>query len=242
MLVNVTLKGRFKKYMGFRLMECVCPCTHHSSDNKDNKPSKDEKQGKDLFINRWKLTLPDASETTEVTRDHLPHYKYTPSEITFRCKSNSGTTANTKYSRSELREMNGSQRASWETSSPHKMSYTFKVTKAPAKRPRIVIGQIHDSKDDVVELLADFTKGVFEVIHNTSHYGVLVDKIQLNEWYDITISTDSKGITCTQGSKKVFTPTKKKIPGCYFKIGNYLQSNEQDDESEVVVKNINLYQ
>ena len=196
------------------------------------------KTPKSDFSNQWKLTLPDSRETLEVTKSHEPFYKYTHEGITFTCRSNSGTTPNTKYSRCELREMNNGKPVSWETGRPHKLSFTFKIISKPTKRPKIVVGQIHDDKDDVIELLANFETGVYEVIHNTSHYGILIPKLELDKFYDVTISTSLKGIQTTCGDQKVMVSTKKSVKNCYFKAGNYLQSNEKDDEASVFIKNI----
>lgn len=213
---------------------CLCPGSHiQPDDGPVSKPSKE-------FFSQWKLTLPDSSETNEVTKSHTPFYIYSDQGITFTCRSNSGTTPNTKYSRCELRELTDGKSASWETGKPHKLSFTFKIISKPAKRPRIVIGQIHDDKDDVIELLANFETGVYEVIHNTSHYGVLVPKLDLDKFYDVSISTSSKGITVTCSSKVVLVSTKKSLKNCYFKVGNYLQSQEKDDEASVFIKHISI--
>jgi hypothetical protein len=187
----------------------------------------------------WKLTLPDGSETFDIEKSHTPYYIYAKDSITFGCKP-IGTTKNTKYSRCEYRELRDGKLASWETAKSNKMTFTFKVVKKPTKRPRIVIGQIHDAKDDVIILLANFETGVYEVTHNTIHYGNLIDKIELDTFYQVEISTSKKGIECKSKDHTLLIPKEKSVKGCYFKVGNYLQSTDKNDEAVVIVKDIEI--
>lgn len=211
--------------MRLNVMSCTCSCS--------KQPSKEEKGS-------WKLTLPCSKETLEINKTIEPYYIINGDEIVFKCESNKGTTPNTKYSRCEYREMNkDGSKASWTMNDDKELKFSFKLVEKPEKRPRIVVGQIHDSKDDVIELLIDFTKGkpFYEVMHNTTHYGNIVDDFQLNKWYDVSIKVVKNKIIST--CEKTIT-VESKAKGCYFKVGNYLQSREKGDKATVVVKNILL--
>lgn len=190
----------------------------------------------------WKLTLPSAKETFDTDLSKEPFYivSLETEEITFFCESNSGTTPNTKYSRCELRELRNGKLASWTTAQPNTLEFSFKITSIPKLKPRIVIGQIHDSKDDLIELLADFQTGVYEVVHDSYHYGNLVEGIKQDVWYTVQISTNSEGIVVKCGKNIVKTTLEKSVSGCYFKLGNYLQSKEPNDSATVVVKDISI--
>src|SRR5690606_12628357 len=62
------------------------------------------------------------------------------------------STENSKYPRSELREMTPSGGpAAWSnTSGEHHMAVDLTITKIPVVKPHLVVGQIHDKDDDVI--------------------------------------------------------------------------------------------
>ena len=63
------------------------------------------------------------------------------------------TTKNSRYARSELREMNGAEDGAWSnTSGAHTLVVTQAVTRLPEAKPEAVTTQIHDGSDDVVQI------------------------------------------------------------------------------------------
>ena len=63
------------------------------------------------------------------------------------------TTKNSQYPRSELREMNGSEKAAWSnTTGTHSLDVCEAITQFPSGKPEVVGAQIHDAADDVLEI------------------------------------------------------------------------------------------
>jgi hypothetical protein len=121
--------------------------------------------------------------------------------------------------------MVGSAKADWSTSSgEHTMTYVASVQHIPPVKPMTVVGQIHNVPDDVIEVRLN--KQLLEVIHNTSHYCVLDNNYQLGTKFTIKIHVINDVIEVYYND---MTTPKGKIPvkstGCYYKLGNYLQSS-----------------
>lgn len=219
---------------------CSCKCNDTVYPPPQQQPANSPAATKNLDLARWKLTLPDSKEVSNLKESIPPFFIVEETEITFKCKAGSGSTKNSKYSRCELRELNNDKSlASWSILKDKRcMTFTFKVTEKPKNRPRMSVGQIHDSEDDVIMLCVDLDKNFYEITHNSIHYGQIVEKFEMDKWYVVTI---------TAGNGKIVVECEKKIEivskatGCYFKIGNYLQSSFPEDESTVVVSNISLY-
>ena len=73
--------------------------------------------------------------------------------MVFSARADGVTTKNSHYPRSELREMNGSEKASWSnTSGSHTLDVCEAITKTPTAKPEVVAAQIHDGSDDVMQI------------------------------------------------------------------------------------------
>jgi hypothetical protein len=118
-------------------------------------------------LRNWKITLPtDASGNfarTAVEVKNLSGYQnasyfYTGSDgaMVFRAPVEGATTSGSRYARSELREMKGSERAAWKLAQGGVMSATLEVDTAPTlfsgKVGRVVIGQVHGQDKELVRL------------------------------------------------------------------------------------------
>ena len=117
----------------------------------------------------WKLTLPSGSEVQPwllSTAYSLPGVFYThPTSggMVFRCPNIAGTTANSNYSRTELREMldpaagTKSDANNWTTAMGGRMKARLKVDRVStsgdsSKVGRVIIGQIHGEVHEPVRL------------------------------------------------------------------------------------------
>jgi len=120
-------------------------------------------------LTRWKLTLPSGGEvqTDELASgfcsDGEFHTDPASGGMTFRTPNLAGTTANSTYSRSELREMlapghsSGSDENNWTTAEGGTLKATLRVdhvstTGDDAKVGRVVIGQIHGVDSEPIRL------------------------------------------------------------------------------------------
>jgi hypothetical protein len=73
--------------------------------------------------------------------------------VVFTANAGGVTTKNSTYPRSELREMNGDEMASWSNrTGTHTLSVRQAVTELPEAKPELVTAQIHDAESDVMEV------------------------------------------------------------------------------------------
>ncbi|MGO4386527.1 polysaccharide lyase family 7 protein [Microvirga sp. 2YAF29] len=118
-------------------------------------------------LRNWKITLPvDASgrfvrtavEVKELGGYENPVYFYTGQDgaMVFKAPAEGATTSGSRYARTELREVKGSERAAWSLAQGGTLSATLKVNEVPTlhtgKGGRIVIGQVHGQDDELVRL------------------------------------------------------------------------------------------
>lgn len=118
-------------------------------------------------LNNWKITLPiDASggftrtavEVKKLGGYQNSNYFYTGSDgaMVFSAPVEGATTSGSRYARSELREMKGSERAAWTLAHGGTLSATLEVDHVPTLfgggDGRVVIGQIHGQDKELVRL------------------------------------------------------------------------------------------
>jgi hypothetical protein len=121
-------------------------------------------------LTHWKLTLPSGSEVQasqlNAGYQYAGQFYTNPANggMTFRCPNIAGTTTNSHYSRSELREMldpSGSSSTSdannWTTADGGTMIARVRVDRVSttgdsSKVGRVVIGQIHGPDTEVIRL------------------------------------------------------------------------------------------
>lgn len=189
-----------------------------------------------LDLNNWYVTLPvgPAEHPTCINPPQIstfchPNFFYvntTKDAVVFKAPCGGVTTSGSSYPRSELREMIGGKLASWScTSGTHIMTVTEAIYNTPVVKQEVVVAQIHDAKDDVIEVRLSANK-TLEVIHDSKHYGVLDPKYVLGTVFTIRIVAFNGKITVFYNdmtTPKVSIAAKNK--GCYFKAGCYTQSN-----------------
>jgi hypothetical protein len=209
-------------------------------------------------LSNWKITLPvDQSGTlsgTAVEVQNLSGYKnskyfYTGSDgaMVFYAPVDGATTSGSSYARSELREMNGSEKAAWTLSTGGSMGATLEVDAAPNREGvggRLVVGQIHGQDDELVRLYWENGTVYFANDRagpsNSETKFTLKDgtgatpEISLNEKFSYTIN--AKGSTLevdVHADGKVYESSTKinsvwQSDTLYFKAGAYLGANESN--------------
>src|SRR5687768_16960187 len=123
--------------------------------------------GRNFNLSHWKITLPtDRNGTFSGTASEVKNLKgyvntkyfYTGSDgaMVFKAPVEGSTTSGSRYARSELREMNGSERAAWTIDQGGSMKATLKVDQVPTlfngTKGRVVVGQVHGQEDELVRL------------------------------------------------------------------------------------------
>lgn len=186
-----------------------------------------------LDLRNWYVGLPvgEKEKPLNVYQPQLATYSIDPwfraaddcAAVQFRAAVNGVTTSGSSYPRSELREMSGSAKASWSsTSGTHTMVVDQAITAAPNQHPNVVAGQIHDSEDDVSVFRLEGTR-LYVTKDDDKH--TLVDG-------DYRLGTRFRAkFEVRDGVIKVYyndvlkATIAKKFSGAYFKAGAYTQAN-----------------
>jgi len=186
-----------------------------------------------IDLNTWKLTLP-INNAQEITLPALytyqsPYFNHEAcTAVVFRTPIGGATTPNSSYSRTELREMTGSEGtrlASWSnTSGTHEMDWRVAVDNAPPAKPQVVVGQVHDPNDDVIQVLYDGKAGAITYRWLGKTTGQLVSGYRLGTPVDLKIVASGGGFQLYANGALKATQSRPGS-GLYFKAGDYPQSS-----------------
>ena len=110
----------------------------------------------------WYLTLPtgregrpDLVEGSALARYHSQFFQLNQARngVVFTAGTDGATTSGSQYPRSELREMFGSEKASWDgRKGKHTMEIVQAITETPEEKPDVIAGQIHGTSDDLMQV------------------------------------------------------------------------------------------
>jgi hypothetical protein len=200
--------------------------------------------GQILNLSNWKLTLPtnaagvpdEKPDAVEILQPALASFSDTyfhadpaGNGVTLMAPIDGATTTGSYYPRSELREMDGSQEASWSTTAgDNVMSVTESVDAVPAVKQQVVFAQVHGPSDDVFEAETRYSSAtgfVLYVNHNGVQWGQdLADGYVLGTRFTLSVVATGGVIDVYyNGVLKVSQPIVSS--GDYFKAGAYTQSN-----------------
>jgi hypothetical protein len=214
------------------------------------KPKSSARLPSDIIDPRnWYLTLPTGKEGSPDTVDAADlknydsqYFKLNDSRdgVVFTANAGGVTTENSHYPRSELREMKGSQKASWDgRSGTHTMELDQAITKVPATKPDVIAGQIHGGDDDVMQihlsgsqLTVKYADGKKDVVLDNSY--------RLGERFNVKIqSSDGQVKVWHNGELKADLP----IYGAesYFKAGAYVNSNTDKGANSSDIGQVVIY-
>jgi poly(beta-D-mannuronate) lyase len=211
--------------------------------------------GKFLNLTNWKLTLPvgQVGKPTEIKEPEVLSYSAeafffldpTKNGVVFRAPVNGVTTKNSKYPRTELREMNGRDKAAWSTTQgKHTLIATQAITHLPVAKPHVVSAQIHDANDDLVMVRLE-RENLF-VEGGGNELGVLDGNYQLGTPFTVKLEAAGGHVRIYYNDmSKPKVDVERDASGCYFKAGVYTQSNQEkgDDASaygEVVISKLEV--
>ena len=189
---------------------------------------------------------PDSIDQPELLDYRSDWFDLTPdgTGVVFRAPAGGVTTKNSKYSRSELREMRGEEKAAWSnTEGVHTLESRQAITKVPPVRPEVSATQIHDGGDDVMQirlegstLVAQYADGAEQVVIDPDY--------QLGTPYDLRIvAADGRITVFYDGEQRA--EIERSGSSWYWKVGAYTQSNpERGDDpdalGEVVVYSLRI--
>nr|BBH51063.1 alginate lyase [Hydrogenophaga sp.] len=208
-------------------------------------------------LERWHLTLPTSQSQQAFPADQIdqPQLATYSSEYFQLNETKTGvlmtsimggatTSAGTAFARTELREREASgEKSAWDCANAvRSMTLRQRILKAPTHKSEVSVGQIHDAKNDNLEV---FYKGPSQGANGVSDTGVMLakfngmsstkapvldDEYRLGDTMVVKVSTREGVMTVdyrNERSGKTSTasaPFEKIIGGCYFKAGNYPQA------------------
>ncbi|RZS36595.1 alginate lyase [Herbihabitans rhizosphaerae] len=201
-----------------------------------------------LDLTNWKLQLPtgedgkvDEVEQPELGKYTSEHFRLNDARdaVVFSAPTDGAHTGGSKYARSELREMKGSEKASWSTSEgTHTMVIKQAITHLPADRPHVVAGQVHGTSDDLMVFRLEGTK-LYVTNQDDSHHKLITDSYKLGEQFEAKfVAHDGKIEAYYNGQLQ--TSVEIASDTAYFKAGVYPQSDTGSSHGEVVINSLTV--
>lgn len=157
---------------------------------------------------------------------YTPYMYVKDGAVVFKTPVNGVTTANSDYSRTELREMKDLNwgNAGWSNKTGvHTLTVRQSINHEPVVKPEVVAAQIHDGSDDIMQIFLQANK--LYVRYNDDNSLALLDaNYVLGTPYDLQIvASGSHYKVSYNGVQKL--DVSKSGSGWYFKAGSYCQSN-----------------
>jgi Alginate lyase len=207
-----------------------------------------------LDLRNWYLTLPtgssgrpDTVEQPDLDGYSSAFFQVDPQRdgVVFTANAGGVTTKNSTYPRSELREMNGAEKASWSNrTGTHTLTVRQAVTELPKAKPELVTAQIHDEESDVMEIRLEDKRLI-------AQYGgddkggkkefVVDEDYTLGTPYDLRLVATGGRVDVVYNGKPAGSIAQSGA-GWYFKTGSYLQSNTEKGDAADAVGKVVLYQ
>ena len=198
----------------------------------------------------WYLTLPtgkqgspDLVEGSALAKYHSEFFQLNPAKdgVVFTAGTNGVTTSGSHYPRSELREMVGSDKASWDgRKGKHTMEIVEAITETPKAKPDVIAGQIHGTTDDLMQI--HLSGQNLRVKYADGKKFVDLDpNYKLGTMFNVKIeSTGGRVKVWYNGQQKADLPISSATS--YFKAGVYVNSNpskgDKSGEGQVVIKSL----
>jgi Alginate lyase len=198
----------------------------------------------------WYLTLPtgkegdpDIVEGSALARYHSNFFQLTPRKdgVVFTAGTGGATTSGSHYPRSELREMFGSEKASWDgRKGRHTMDIVQAITATPKEKPDVIAGQIHGTSDDLMQI--HLSGNLLRVKYADGQKFVDLDpNYRLGTMFAVRIeSAGGRVKVWYNGQQKADLPISSSTS--YFKAGVYTNSNpskgDKAGEGQVVIRSL----
>jgi hypothetical protein len=197
----------------------------------------------------WYLTLPTGKQGDPDTVENPDLATFTNEFFTlddtgeavlFSARGDGVTTKNSRYPRSELREMTGREKASWSnTSGTHTLDVCEAITKVPAEKPEVVAAQIHDASDDVLQIRLEGQKLMVQYDDGKSEQ-IIDPDYTLGTPYNVRIvAAGGKVDVLYNGEQKAELPLSGS--GWYWKVGAYVQSNPERGSAPDATGEVTVY-
>jgi hypothetical protein len=201
----------------------------------------------------WYLTLPtgkkgspDTIDAAKLASYHSEFFQLNQQRngVVFTANAGGVTTSGSHYPRSELREMSGDEKASWDgRKGTHTMVLDQAITETPKNKPDVIAGQIHGTSDDLMQIHLSGTQ--LTVKYADGKKKVLLDgDYQLGKRFNVKIESAGGHVKVWyDGAEKADLPINSSTS--YFKAGAYVNSNTSKGDSsasegQVVIHNVDV--
>jgi hypothetical protein len=183
-------------------------------------------------LRNWAVTLPAPDSPVTIKQPALATFSADPAfavrgcAVQFQTPVNAATTPNSRYPRSELREMadGGRRKAAWSSNAGHhELDVDLAFTRLPADKPHVVGAQVHDGSDDIVTLRLEGSK-LWITHRNHSHEVLVTDAYRLGTRLRLTFVVQHDEVAAYVDGRLVATVSDA-FEGGYFKTGAYVQAN-----------------
>jgi hypothetical protein len=183
-------------------------------------------------LTNWSVTLPAAGAPLTIKQPRLAGYAggswfaARGCAIQFAAPVTSATTPNSRYPRSELREMTngGRAKAAWSSSvGRHELDVDLAFTRLPAVKPQVVGAQVHDATDDVITLRLDGSK-LWIAHRDVARTALVTDHYRLGTRLPVRFVVQHDVVRAYVDDRLV-AGFKESFTGGYFKTGAYVQAN-----------------
>lgn len=190
-----------------------------------------------LDLANWKVALPvddpaqPGVQSLETKQPELAHYALRPyfqvapgcRGVQFRAPVN-GVTQGVTFPRSEMREMNGTAKAAWSsTSGTHTMVIRQAVTNLPAHKSQVMTGQIHNATDEVAAFRLEGSN-LFFTNGRQSQYKLVTSDYRLGTVFEAKFVVSGGRIRAYYNGV-LQTTIDRNFSGAYFKAGMYTLAN-----------------
>lgn len=191
-----------------------------------------------LNVKGWKLTLPTGKPPTEIVdpeKPISPYYAVKDKAVQFFTPCNGTHTPNSKYPRTELRCLKD-----FHKNTKNSFTYTACVDVLPNVKKDVCVGQIHDSKQKIVEVVVSGSK-IF-TRDDKSNYPSLDDNYKLGTQFTILLEVEAGHVRVTYNGKfiNIIVPPSTDTMW-YWKLGCYAQAGSKEPKgSHAVVRVFNM--
>ncbi|GAA3561377.1 polysaccharide lyase family 7 protein [Nonomuraea rosea] len=190
-----------------------------------------------LDLANWKVALPvddpalAGVQPLETRQPALASYSLPPyfqvapgcNGVQFRAPVN-GVTQGSSFPRSELREMNGTAKAAWtSTSGVHTMVIRQAITSLPADKTQVMTGQVHNATDEIAAFRLE-GRNLFVSNGPQSQYKLVTGDYRLGTVFETKFVVGGGQIKAYYNNVLQATITRN-FADAYFKAGMYTLAN-----------------
>lgn len=189
-----------------------------------------------INLDSWSITLPTSETIYPI--EFNEYVKTDGDSLTFVTPCIGQPTQNSDYPRCELREIFNSKKAKWASGiGKHSFKAVLSVDRLPKTKPVVSVFQIHDGKNDVLQILVNKS----EILYNYNGIKFKIVSYTMTEKFKIKCKVRNNIIFLRVNYEdEILLPINS--DSLYFKTGNYLQSNLDIEKDSTQFSQVSIYE